>query len=45
MYNDYIGLLQTLTGSGFRLIDAHGANIGYNSQNELVLFDLGLSQS
>lgn len=44
MYHDYIRLLETLTGSGFSLVDTHGANIGYNPRNELVLFDLGGSE-
>ncbi len=41
LIDDYIGLQQCLEANDILGDDAHGKNIGYDKQGNLVLFDLG----
>jgi len=45
LYTDYKAMAECIEENGFSIDDAHGGNIGYNSEGRLVLFDLGESYS
>jgi len=44
LIDDFLQMKQCLEDHNLRYSDTHSGNIGYNSENNLILFDLGLSQ-
>lgn len=42
---DYLDMCHCLVSRGYSISDAHGENVGYNSEGNLVLMDLGYSNN
>jgi len=41
LISDYSNLIICLRKNGYKILDAHGKNVGYNAEGKMVLLDLG----